>query len=289
MKGIILAAGKGTRLYPITLPVCKPLLPVYDKPMIYYPLSVLMTAGIRDILVIVPPDDMQPFVDLLGDGSQLGVNITYKEQKVQRGIADAFIIGEEFIGNDSVCLALGDNIFYGPAFRRKLRTAMKNTEGATIFGYYVADPRAFGVVEIDHSGKALSIEEKPTHPKSNYIVPGLYFYDNKVVELAKTIKPSARGELEITAVNNAYLTYGMLNVVTLGKEFTWFDTGTADSLYEAAGAIRAAQRSGKMIACLEETAFRNGWIDEDQLMETAKSMEKTHYGQYLTALAADLD
>ena len=289
MKGIILAAGKGTRLYPITLPVCKPLLPVYDKPMIYYPLSVLMTAGIRDILVIVPPDDMQSFVDLLGDGSQLGVNITYKEQKVQRGIADAFIIGEEFIGNDSVCLALGDNIFYGPAFRRKLRTAMKNTEGATIFGYYVADPRAFGVVEIDHSGKALSIEEKPTHPKSNYIVPGLYFYDNKVVELAKTIKPSARGELEITAVNNAYLTYGMLNVVTLGKEFTWFDTGTADSLYEAAGAIRAAQRSGKMIACLEETAFRNGWIDEDQLMETAKSMEKTHYGQYLTALAADLD
>lgn len=289
MKGIILAAGKGTRLYPITLPVCKPLLPVYDKPMIYYPLSVLMTAGIRDILVIVPPDDMQSFVDLLGDGSQLGINITYKEQKVQRGIADAFIIGEEFIGDDSVCLALGDNIFYGPAFRRKLRTAMKNTEGATIFGYYVADPRAFGVVEIDHSGKALSIEEKPTHPKSNYIVPGLYFYDNKVVELAKTIKPSARGELEITAVNNAYLTYGMLNVVTLGKEFTWFDTGTADSLYEAAGAIRAAQRSGKMIACLEETAFRNGWIDEEQLMETAKSMEKTHYGQYLTALAADLD
>ena len=289
MKGIILAAGKGTRLYPITRPVCKPLLPVYDKPMIYYPLSVLMTAGIRDILVIVPPDDMQPFVDLLGDGSQLGIHISYKEQKVQRGIADAFIIGEEFIGDDSVCLALGDNIFYGPAFRRKLRTAMKNTEGATIFGYYVADPRAFGVVEIDRCGKAISIEEKPTHPKSNYIVPGLYFYDNKVVELAKTIKPSARGELEITAVNNAYLTYGMLNVVTLGKEFTWFDTGTADSLYEAAGSIRAAQRSGKMIACLEETAFRNGWIDADQLMETAKTMEKTNYGQYLIALAADLD
>lgn len=289
MKGIILAAGKGTRLYPITRPVCKPLLPVYDKPMIYYPLSVLMTAGIRDILVIVPPDDMDPFVDLLGDGSQLGIHITYKEQKVQRGIADAFLIGEEFIGDDSVCLALGDNIFYGPAFRRKLRSAMKNTEGATIFGYYVADPRAFGVVEIDGNGKAVSIEEKPTHPKSNFIVPGLYFYDNKVVDLAKTIKPSARGELEITAINNAYLTYGMLNVVTLGKEFTWFDTGTADSLYEAAGSIRTAQRSGKMIACLEETAFRNGWIGKEQLMETAKSMEKTNYGQYLIALIEDLD
>ncbi len=289
MKGIILAAGKGTRLYPITLPVCKPLLPVYDKPMIYYPLSVLMTAGIRDILVIVPPDDMDSFVDLLGDGSQLGIHITYKEQKVQRGIADAFLIGEEFIGDDSVCLALGDNIFYGPAFRRKLRSAMKNTEGATIFGYYVTDPRAFGVVEIDGNGKAVSIEEKPTHPKSNFIVPGLYFYDNKVVDLAKTIKPSARGELEITAINNAYLTYGMLNVVTLGKEFTWFDTGTADSLYEAAGSIRGAQRSGKMIGCLEETAFRNGWIGKEQLMETAKSMEKTNYGQYLIALIEDLD
>ncbi len=289
MKGIILAAGKGTRLYPITLPVCKPLLPVYDKPMIYYPLSVLMTAGIRDVLVIVPPDDMQPFVDLLGDGSQLGIHITYKEQKVQRGIADAFLIGEEFIGDDSVCLALGDNIFYGPAFRRKLREAMKNTEGATIFGYYVTDPRPFGVVEIDRNGKALSIEEKPDRPKSNYIVPGLYFYDNKVVELAKTIKPSARGELEITAVNNVYLNYGMLNVVKLGEEYTWFDTGTADSLYTAAGAIRAAQRSGKMISCLEETSLRNGWITTEQLLEAAKSMEKTNYGQYLSALAADLD
>lgn len=289
MKGIILAAGKGTRLYPITLPVCKPLLPVYDKPMIYYPLSVLMTAGIRDILVIVPPDDMQPFVDLLGDGSQMGIHITYKEQKVQRGIADAFLIGEEFIGNDSVCLALGDNIFYGPAFRRKLKTAMKNQAGATIFGYYVADPRAFGVVEIDGNGKALSIEEKPQHPKSNYIVPGLYFYDNRVVEIAKTIQPSARGELEITAVNNTYLDAGALNVVTLGKEFTWFDTGNADSLYEAAGSIRAAQRSGKMIGCPEETAYRNRWINCDQLETCAKTMEKTNYGQYLAALAADLD
>lgn len=289
MKGIILAAGKGTRLYPITLPVCKPLLPVYDKPMLYYPLSVLMTAGIRDILVIVPPDDMQPFVDLLGDGSQLGIRITYKEQKVQRGIADAFLIGEDFIGEDSVCLALGDNIFYGPAFRRKLKTAMKNKSGATIFGYYVPDPRDFGVVEIDGNGKALSIEEKPQHPKSNFIVPGLYFYDNRVVELAKQVTPSARGELEITSVNNAYLSEGNLNVVTLGKEFTWFDTGNADSLYEAAGAIRAAQRSGKMLGCLEETAYRNGWITNEQLLECAKKLEKTNYGQYLMALAADLD
>jgi glucose-1-phosphate thymidylyltransferase len=289
MKGIILAAGKGTRLYPITLPVCKPLLPVYDKPMIYYSLSVLMTAGIRDILVIVPPDDMQPFVDLLGDGSQLGIHITYIEQKVQRGIADAFLIGKDFIGDDSVCLALGDNIFYGPAFRRKLRDAMKNTEGATIFGYYVTDPRPFGVVEIDRAGKAISIEEKPTHPKSNYIVPGLYFYDNKVLDIAQNLKPSARGELEITAVNNAYLSYGMLNVVTLGDEYTWFDAGNADSLYQAAGAIRAAQRSGKMIGCLEETALRNGWITVDQLLETAGTMEKTNYGQYLVAIAGDLD
>ena len=289
MKGIILAAGKGTRLYPITRPVCKPLLPVYDKPMIYYPLSVLMTAGIRDVMVIVPPDDMDPFVNLLGDGSQLGIHITYREQKVQRGIADAFLIAEDFIGDDSVCLALGDNIFYGPAFRRKLRMAMQNTEGATIFGYYVADPRAFGVVEIDRDGKALSIEEKPTHPKSNYIVPGLYFYDNKVVDAAKKIKPSARGELEITSVNNCYLEKQMLHVVTLGDEFTWFDTGNADSLYEAAGSIRAAQRSGKMIGCLEETALRNGWIDRDQLLELAGTMEKTKYGQYLTAIAGDLD
>lgn len=289
MKGIILAAGKGTRLYPITRPVCKPLLPVYDKPMIYYPLSVLMTAGIRDILVIVPPDDVEPFVNLLGDGSKLGIHISYKEQKVQRGIADAFLIGADFIGDDSVCLALGDNIFYGPAFRRKLRTAMKNTEGATIFGYYVTDPRAFGVVEIDRDNKALSIEEKPTHPKSNYAVPGLYFYDNNVLEIAREIQPSARGELEITSVNNAYLAYKMLHVVTLGDEFTWFDTGNADSLYEAAGAVRAAQRSGKMIGCLEETALRNGWIDTEQLLELAKSMEKTKYGQYLTAIAGDLD
>ena len=213
MKGIILAAGKGTRLYPITYPVCKPLLPVYDKQLIYYPLSVLMRAGIRDILIIVPPDDQEPFVQLLGDGSKFGVRITYLEQKVQRGIADAFIIGREFIGDDSVCLALGDNIFYGPNFRRKLRQAAKDPKGATIFGYYVPDPRAFGVVEFDADGKALSIEEKPKHPKSNYIVPGLYFYDNDVVDIAKNVKPSARGELEITSVNNVYLAQKRLNVI----------------------------------------------------------------------------
>jgi glucose-1-phosphate thymidylyltransferase len=232
---------------------------------------------------------MAPFVNLLGDGSQLGVNISYVEQKVQRGIADAFIIGEEFIGDDSVCLALGDNIFYGPAFRRKLRTAIQNTEGATIFGYYVSDPRAFGVVEFDNNGKAISIEEKPTHPKSNYIVPGLYFYDHNVVEIAKKVEPSARGELEITSVNNEYLRFGMLNVVTLGDEFSWFDAGNADSLYEAAGAIRAAQRSGKMLGCPEETALKNGWISKDQMLKIAMEMEKTRYGQYLIAIAGDLD
>jgi glucose-1-phosphate thymidylyltransferase len=289
MKGIILAAGKGTRLYPITRPICKPLLPVYDKPMIYYPLNLLMTAGIREILVIVPPDDQEPFVNLLGDGSKYGVHITYVEQKVQRGIADAFLIGADFIGDDSVCLALGDNIFYGPGFRRKLRTAMKNKEGATIFGYYVADPRPFGVVEFDSRGKAISIEEKPARPKSNYIVPGLYFYDNRVVDIARQVKPSARGELEITAVNNAYLNYGMLNVVPLGDEFSWFDAGNADSLYEAAGAIRAAQRSGMMLGCLEETALRNGWISREDMLILAEEMEKTRYGQYLIAVAGDLD
>ena len=289
MKGIILAAGKGTRLYPITKPVCKPLLPVYDKPMIYYPLELLMAAGIRDILIIVPPDDQEPFVNLLGDGSQFGIKITYLEQKVQRGIADAFLIGADFIGDDSVCLALGDNIFYGPAFRQKLRQAIKNTEGATIFGYYVADPRPFGVVEIDGNNKAISIEEKPDKPKSNYIVPGLYFYDNKVLDIAKQIKPSARGELEITAVNNAYLTYGMLNVIKLGEEFSWFDAGNADSLYTAAGAIRAAQRSGKMLGCPEETALRNKWITVEQFKALADAMANTRYGQYLSAIAGDLE
>ena len=288
MKGIILAAGKGTRLYPITLPVCKPLLPVYDKPMIFYPLELLMNAGIKEILIITPPDDTQPFINLLGDGSFYGIHIEYIEQKVQRGIADAFLIGRDFIGNDSVCLALGDNIFYGPAFRRKLRQAMKFENGAAIFGYYVTDPRPFGVVEIDPDGKAKSIEEKPARPKSNYIVPGLYFYDNDVVEIAKMIKPSARGELEITTVNNMYLGNGDLNVITLGEEYSWFDCGNADSLYEAAGAIKAAERSGKMLGCPEETAYKNGWIDREQVLRLAKPMEKTQYGQYLTALVEDM-
>ncbi len=290
MKGIILAGGKGTRLYPITLPVCKPLVPVYDKPLIYYPLSVLMSSGIKDILVITPPDDMKPFVDLLGDGSSWGIHISFMEQKVQRGIADAFLIGEEFIGGDSVALALGDNIFYGPAFKRKLRECVKKAEsGASIFGYYVANPRPFGVVEFDEAtGKAISIEEKPKHPKSNFIVPGLYFYDNSVVEIAKGIQPSARGELEITSVNNAYLDQEKLNVVTLNNSFTWFDAGNADSLYDAAGAIKAAQRSGKMIGCPEEIAFHNQWIDLEGLEACAKKMNSSNYGLYLEALAEEM-
>ena len=289
MKGIILAAGKGTRLYPITKPICKPLLPVYDKPMIYYPLSVLMRAGIRDILIIVPEANTKTFEDLLGDGSSLGIHIQYKEQLVQRGIADAFIIGEEFIGDDDVCLMLGDNIFYGPLFRRKLRNIVRNFKDAVIFGYYVNDPRPFGVVEFDDNGIALSIEEKPKHPKSNYIVPGLYFYDNSVVEIAKHIEPSERGELEITAVNNEYLKRGTLHVETLGSEYTWFDTGTADSLYIAAGTIRSAQRSGKLIGCPESMALRNRWITVDQLRETAHELSKTEYGQYLLGLIEDIE
>ena len=247
-----------------------------------------MEAGIKDILVITPPDDTKPFVDLLGDGSQLGISIKYMEQKVQRGIADAFIIAKDFIGSDSVCLALGDNIFYGPFFRRKLRTAGRNEEGAVIFGYYVADPRAFGVVEFDADGKAVSIEEKPRHPKSNYIVPGLYFYDNRVVEIASKIQPSARGELEITSVNEEYLRSGQLNVIPLGKEFSWFDAGNPDSLYEAAGSIRAAQRSGRMIGCLEEIAWHNRWIEKEQFLKMAQSMSKTNYGQYLESLGEEI-
>lgn len=286
MKGIILAAGRGTRLYPVTLPVCKPLVPVYDKPLIYYPLTVLMKAGIRDILVITPPDDTGPFVNLLGDGSNYGIKISYKEQTVQRGIADAFIIGADFIGNDSVALALGDNIFYGPFFRRKLKAAVeKSSAGAAIFGYYVADPRPFGVVAFDAEGKAVSIEEKPKHPKSNYIVPGLYFYNNDVVEIANGIKPSKRGELEITSVNNEYLKQGKLNVIPLDEQYTWFDAGNADSLYEAAGAIRAAQRSGNMIGCPEEIAFQKKWISKDEVLSLAMKFGSSRYGTYLESLA----
>ena len=290
MKGIILAAGKGTRLYPITLPVCKPLLPVYDKPLIYYSLGTLMHAGIRDILIIVPKGEIDTFVDLLGDGSRFGIHITYLEQEVQLGIADAFRIGAEFIGDDSVCLALGDNIFFGPAYRQKLRKTVKNfKDGAAIFGYYVPDPRQFGLVEFDHDGHAISIEEKPDHPKSNYIVPGLYFYDNEVVKIAQEIEPSDRGELEITSVNSTYLEKGNLKVITLEEEYSWFDVGNADSLYEAAGEIKMVQRSGKMIACLEEIALQNRWVTVDDVKEAAEKMLQTKYGQYMMSVVEDLE
>jgi len=282
MKGIVLAAGKGTRLYPMTKPVCKPLLPIYDKPMLYYPLSVLQQAGIREVLIIVPPDDKEQFERLLGDGGQLGMQISYKEQFVQRGIADAFIVGEEFIGDDSVCLVLGDNLFYGAGLKDCLEMAQQNKTGATIFGCYVEDPRAFGVVEFDENGKAISIEEKPEQPKSNYIVPGLYLYDNHVIEIAKQVKPSARGELEITAVNNAYLELDDLNVVTLGKDFVWLDAGTEDSLLEAAQVIQNLQRTtGNYVACIEEGAYKNGWITYKDYQHMGKALEKTRYGKYI--------
>lgn len=285
MKGIILAAGKGTRLYPITKPVCKSLLPVYDKPMVYYPMSVLLMAGITDILVIVPPDNVDTFSNLLGDGSRFGIHIEYKEQFVQKGIADTFIIGEKFIGNDSVCLVLGDNIFYSQHLSDCMSRFQKDVTGAVIFGYHVDDPRSFGVVEFDSTGKAISIEEKPQNPKSNYIVPGLYFYDNRVIEIAKSVKPSARGELEITSVNNEYLSMGELNVVTLDKDFTWFDTGNADSLCEATNAIRQIQcESGKQISCLEEIAYNQGYITKDKLHKIGNELKMTNYGQYILCI-----
>ena len=285
MKGIVLAGGKGTRLYPITKCCYKPLLPVYDKPMIYYSLSVLMRAGIRDILIITPPDGDEPFRQLLGDGSRWGISISYKQQMVQRGIADAFIVGEEFIGDDNVCLILGDNIFDGPGFSIDLRNAVRNKTGATVFGYYVEDPRPFGVVEIGRDGKAISIEEKPAEPKSHYIIPGLYFYDNRVVEIAKNIKPSARGELEITAVNNAYLEMGELNVIKLGTKFCWFDTGNAESMFQASEEIRRIQQRGRMVGCPEEVAFLQGFINRDELLEIAESMKMTEYGKILNKIA----
>ncbi|MBP3654094.1 MAG: glucose-1-phosphate thymidylyltransferase RfbA [Oscillospiraceae bacterium] len=285
MKGIVLAGGKGTRLYPITKCCYKPLLPVYDKPMIYYPLSVLMRAGIKDILIITPPDGEEPFRQLLEDGSQFGITISYKQQMVQRGIADAFIVGEEFIGNDDVCLVLGDNIFDGPGFSIDLKHAVENKHGATVFGYYVEDPRPFGVVEIGVDGKAISIEEKPLEPKSHYIIPGLYFYDNRVIEIAKHIKPSARGELEITAVNNTYLEMGELNVIRLGRKFCWYDTGNAESMFQAAEAIREIQRSGRMVGCLEEIAYEKGFIDCEQLTTVAEAMKMTEYGKVLAEIA----
>ena len=285
MKGIILAGGSGTRLYPLTMVTSKQLLPIYDKPMIYYPMSVLMSAGIRDILIISTPSDTPRFEELLGNGSQFGVRLTYKVQPSPGGLAQAFILGEEFIGDDTVCMILGDNIFFGHGLKRRLRLAVKhaeNGEGATVFGYYVDDPERFGIVSFNEEGKAESIEEKPEHPKSNYCVTGLYFYDNRVVGYAKNLKPSARGELEITDLNRIYLENGELNVEVLGQGFTWLDTGTHESLVDATNFVKTVeQHEHHKIACLEEIAYRNGWITREDVMKAYEVLKKNQYGQYL--------
>ena len=285
MKGIILAGGSGTRLYPLTMVTSKQLLPIYDKPMIYYPMSVLMGAGIRDILIISTPVDLPRFEELLGDGSQFGVRLSYKVQPSPDGLAQAFILGEEFIGDDTVCMILGDNIFFGHGLKHRLRLAVRHAaegEGATIFGYYVDDPERFGIVSFNEEGKAVSIEEKPEHPKSNYCVTGLYFYDNNVVEYAKNLKPSARGELEITDLNRIYLEQGRLNVELLGQGFTWLDTGTHESLVDATNFVKTIeQHEHRKIACLEEIAYRNGWINSAEVMKTYEILKKNQYGQYL--------
>lgn len=288
MKGIILAGGSGSRLYPITMGVSKQLLPIYDKPMIYYPLSVLMLAGIQDILIITTPDDQASFQRLLGDGSRFGIHLSYAIQPKPEGLAQAFLIGEHFIGNDSVCLVLGDNIFYGQGFTPKLRQASRRKSGATVFGYQVKDPERFGVVEFDQERRAISIEEKPQHPRSHFAVTGLYFYDNNVIEIAKQVKPSPRGELEVTSINQAYLARGDLQVELLGRGFAWLDTGTHESLLEAAQFVETIEkRQGYKIACLEEIAFNQGWLSKDKIIELSQYFEKSGYGAYIRQLARE--
>ncbi|GAA5186433.1 glucose-1-phosphate thymidylyltransferase RfbA [Ferrimonas gelatinilytica] len=288
MKGIILAGGSGTRLYPITMGVSKQLLPVYDKPMIYYPISTLMLAGIRDILIITTPEDNDSFVRLIGDGSQFGINVSYAVQPKPEGLAQAFLIGEDFIGKDPVCLILGDNIFYGQSFSRQLQSVIKNNRGATVFGYHVKDPERFGVVGFDDTYRATSIEEKPQNPKSNWAVTGLYFYDSQVVDYAKSVTPSERGELEITSINQMYLENGELNVELLGRGFAWLDTGTHESLHEASSFIQTIEHvQGLKVACLEEIAWNKGWLTDSDILKVADLMKKNEYGKYLNSLVQD--